>query len=246
MIKDNNNDVEKEQEIINEIYYMIEKVDEELKQTEDSTLEKEINGIEMTLESDNRIFFDKSSVENKDEQTKDRELIVKTVRSFLSNRYLNGVQRFLNISNSNDNNKLLEIYNELSCSHPKNSILGGFNNINNFNLKNVNKENYILYWIFGKMYEQKVLKNEANQAIALDSKYEKESLIEKGKQIIHFIKESLESIYIDLESIDFSNNKTQKYIPIIKNLKQGRIYLKNVTKNVDVRNKNIFILIYIF
>ncbi|OUM68611.1 hypothetical protein PIROE2DRAFT_3592 [Piromyces sp. E2] len=242
MINNNNNNVaEKEQDIVNEIYHMMVTIDEKFKQSENSILEKKIHDIEKNIENNSRFLFDNTSTEKMDEKSENRKLIIQTIRSLLSKRYLNGVQRFLNITNDDSNKKSLEIYNELTCSHPQYSILGGVNKINNFNIKNMDKENVILYWIFGIMYEQKVLKNEEGQAITLDSSYENKSLIEKGKQVLCLIKKSLESIYIDLESIDFSHNKNQKLIPIIKNLKQGRIYLKNITKEVDSENNKVSI-----
>jgi hypothetical protein len=83
------------------------------------------------------------------------------------------------------------------------------------------------------MYRNHILKYEEDKEIKLDSKYENETIIEQGKQIIKLLKESTNNIYIDLESIDFSHNKTSKFIPIIKNIKQGKIYLKTNSKNIN-------------
>ncbi|ORX83601.1 hypothetical protein BCR32DRAFT_266893 [Anaeromyces robustus] len=246
IIKNCKDNLDNNQDIINEIYKIMELIDEELKKQNDNTILNEIKEIESYLEKNYQFFFDQKSTEIKNSNDKDMKLIIQVIRSILSKRYFNGVQRF--IPNHDDNKYLsLEIYNELIFQHSKNSILTDSNNINISNLfkdklaEESNNNNLILYWIFGHMYEQNIFyyEDEENKILKLDVNYEKKSIIEKGKKIINLIKESLVNIYINLESIDFSHNKTQKFVPIIKNIKQGKIYLKINKKDINNENNEI-------
>ncbi|KAG4096925.1 hypothetical protein H8356DRAFT_1292159 [Neocallimastix lanati (nom. inval.)] len=230
IIKEYNNDYDKEQYIINEIYDMIIKVDEEIKENnDDNRVLNRIKEIETYLENKYEFFFDQTSEKKGDSKDEKIKAIIKNVCSLFSKRYLEGIKRFI----SNNQTSSLEIYNEICCHHPKNSILGDSNQIHCFENKNLIFENLLLYWIFGYMYRNHILKYEEDKEIKLDSKYENETIIEQGKQIIKLLKESTNNIYIDLESIDFSHNKTSKFIPIIKNIKQGKIYLKTNSKNIN-------------
>jgi len=236
IIKEYNHRSDKDQAIIDEIYRLMIEADKELQQEDNVITLKKIKEIETYLENNSHYLFDHFSTEKKDSKDEDIKSIIKTIRLLLSNRYIKGVQRILS-KNTSKNEKSLEIYNEFICNNSKSSILVDSSNIfNGFNLKTNHCDNLLLYWIFGYMYDKKVLKKEKGENILLDGIDKDNSIIEKGKQAIHFIKECSYNVYIDLESIDFSHNKTQKFIPIIKNIKQGRIYIKNCKKEINVSN----------
>jgi len=239
IIKEYNHRSDKEQAIIDEIYHLIIEADKEIQQENNTITLKKIKEIETYLENNSYFLFDQSSTEKKDSKDENIKFIIKTIRLLLSNRYIKGVQRILS-KNTNKNEKSLEIYNEFICNNSKNSILVDTNKaFNGFSLKSSQCNNLLLYWIFGYMYDQKILKKEKGENILLDVIDKDNSIVEKGKLVIHFIKECSNNIYIDLESIDFSHNKTQKFIPIIKNIKQGRIYLKNCKKEIDNEGNEI-------